>query len=240
MTTRAHTNAARIAGVLFLIATASYVAASKLTQQQLLRPESLASFHPDRPIAVAAALLVLVDAIVVVSIALVLFPMLRRWSESLSLGYIAFRIMEALLLVVGALGPLSLLGLSPAHLRAGDPVALSLGTLATQGNYWAYQLAMTCVGVGGVMLCFLLHRSRLVPRWLAVLGLMGYPLLATGAVLDMLGQMDTLHGTGMLLLMPGGLFELILPFWLIIKGFSPMAIFSEELSGSHARMNALP
>jgi len=220
MTTQANTKAARLAGVLFLLATASYVTASKLTLPILAGPQALATFHPDRIRAVSGALLVLVDAAAVVGIALALFPTLKRWSESLSLGYVAFRIMEALLLVVGALGPLSMLGLTPAQLVAGDPVARSLGTLAVQGNYWAYQLAMTCVGVGGVMLCSLLYRSRVVPRWIAALGLVGYPLLAMGAVQDMLGQVDTLHGTGMLLLMPGGLFELILPVWLIVKGFN--------------------
>jgi hypothetical protein len=66
----------------------------------------------------------------------------------------------------------------------------------------------------------LLYRSKLVPRPLAVLGLIGYPVLLAGAVLAMFGVIDVTQGAGMLAMLPGGLFELILPIWLLAKGFS--------------------
>jgi hypothetical protein len=66
----------------------------------------------------------------------------------------------------------------------------------------------------------MLLRTRLVPRAFSVLGLIGYPVLLLAAVLDMLGIVDTVSGAGLIGLVPGGLFELLLPFWLFVKGFN--------------------
>jgi hypothetical protein len=80
-------------------------------------------------------------------------------------------------------------------------------------------------GIGGLIFSYLLYRSKLVPRLISILGLIGYALLFTGTLLDMLGHVD-LDGAGMIVLLPGGLFEIILPIWLIVKGFNPSAIAS--------------
>ena len=76
-------------------------------------------------------------------------------------------------------------------------------------------------GIGGIILCYLLFVSRLVPRPIALLGLVGYASLTIGVPLDLLGVLDMSAGAGLLLVVPGGLFELVfLPIWLIAKGFS--------------------
>src|ERR1035437_1157869 len=74
--------------------------------------------------------------------------------------------------------------------------------------------------VGGTILAVLLYRSRLVPRWIAVLGLIGYPVLFVGCILDLFGVTDVTKGAGLIAVAPGGLFELILPIWLLAKGFN--------------------
>ena len=66
----------------------------------------------------------------------------------------------------------------------------------------------------------LLYRSRLIARWIAILGVIGYPALFVGCVLDMFNVVDVAQGVGLIALLPGGLFELILPIWLIAKGFT--------------------
>lgn len=211
-----------LVGVLFLVATASYLAGSQLLASVLDAPDFLARAHPERERLVAGALLVLVDAMAVVGIAVAMFPLLRRHGEGLALGYVGFRVIEATLLLVGVLGPLSLIALSQEYLAAAAPALpqfQTLGAMAVRVNYWAYQLAMAVLGLCGLMFCYALDRARLVPRFLAVWGMVGYPLLGLGAALDMLGRVDTLHGSGMLLLAPGGLFELVLPLWLIARGF---------------------
>ena len=69
-----------------------------------------------------------------------------------------------------------------------------------------------------MFLCWLLLRTGLIPRPLAILGLIGYPILAAGTIAELFG----IH-IGLLLTIPGGLFELTLAFWLLIKGFNPQA-----------------
>ena len=75
-------------------------------------------------------------------------------------------------------------------------------------------------GLGGIVLTYLLFVSRLVPRAIALLGLVGYAALTIGVPLDLFGVLDMSAGPGLLLVVPGGLFELVfLPAWLITKGF---------------------
>ena len=76
-------------------------------------------------------------------------------------------------------------------------------------------------GIGGLVLNHLLFVSRLVPRPIAVLGLVGYGLFSLAVPLDLLGVLDMNQGTGMMVLVPGFLFEfVVLPVWLIAKGFA--------------------
>jgi hypothetical protein len=74
-------------------------------------------------------------------------------------------------------------------------------------------------GAAGLVLSSVLLTSRIVPRNLSILGLIGYPVFLVGTILSMFNLIDVTHGAGMLALVPGGLFELILPVWLFTKGF---------------------
>ena len=76
------------------------------------------------------------------------------------------------------------------------------------------------------MLAYLLYQSKLIPRSISVLGLIGGAVLLAGTSLAMLGLIDVDQGAGMLAVLPGGLFELILPIWLFVKGFNPSVIAS--------------
>jgi len=80
----------------------------------------------------------------------------------------------------------------------------------------AYQIGQATLAVGGAFLCLLLFRTRLIPRWLSAWGLIGYAIHVVGAVAEIFG----IH-VSLMLLIPGGLFELALGFWLLIKSFQP-------------------
>jgi hypothetical protein len=85
----------------------------------------------------------------------------------------------------------------------------------------AYVLAVyTVSGAAGLVLSRALLTSRIIPRSLSRLGLIGYPVFLVGTILAMFNLIDVTHGAGMLALVPGGLFELILPIWLFTKGFT--------------------
>lgn len=92
----------------------------------------------------------------------------------------------------------------------------------TNHAYWnEYVLAVYAVsGVAGLVLSSALLTSRIVPRKLSMLGVIGYPVFLLGSVLAMFNLINVTHGAGMLALVIGGLFELILPIWLFTKGFT--------------------
>lgn len=83
--------------------------------------------------------------------------------------------------------------------------------------------------VGGLILNYLFYISRMIPRPISILGFVGYGLLALVVPLDFLGVVDADHGAGLAMLMPGGLYEfLVLPVWLIAKGFRPPLVRTPE------------
>ena len=81
-------------------------------------------------------------------------------------------------------------------------------------------------GLGALIFYSVLYQSNLIPRWLSVLGLIGYTMLSIGVLLDLFGYFYMNTDAGMLLYTPGGLFELFLPIWLFIKGFNSSTIAS--------------
>src|SRR5918998_854301 len=83
--------------------------------------------------------------------------------------------------------------------------------------------AAIALGLGSIPFCYLLYRTRLIPRWMAVLGLIGYAALLIGGLLELFGlNLSMIHFA------PGGLFELILPIWLIVKGFNESVIPADD------------
>ncbi|GAH92205.1 unnamed protein product, partial [marine sediment metagenome] len=93
-------------------------------------------------------------------------------------------------------------------------------------RHWVWRLVYIINGVASLMLAYLLYQSKLIPRSISVLGLIGGAVLLAGTSLAMFGLIDVDQGAGMLVVLPGGLFELILPIWLIVKGFNSSAIDS--------------
>ncbi|MCY4728237.1 DUF4386 domain-containing protein [Nocardioides sp. STR2] len=153
---------------------------------------------PDRAPLILGVALMMCSGLAVVGIGLLMYPVLRDVSPSLAGWYPGLRITECL-------------------------VSATCGIyLATQSHVVPNHLLWVYVptGIGGIILTYLLLIGRLVPRAIAVLGLVGYVSLTIGVPLDLLGVLDMGAGAGLLLLVPGGLFEaLFLPAWLIGKGF---------------------
>ena len=104
-------------------------------------------------------------------------------------------------------------------------VAVGVYFLTSHAQWDAYVLAVYVVsGAAGLVLSSALRTARIVPRTLSMLGLIGYPVFLVGSILAMFDLINVTHGAGMLALVPGGLFELVLPMWLFTKGFTPHQI----------------
>ena len=143
-------------------------------------------------------LLTMCSGLAVVGIGLLLYQVLKHVDRRLAIWYPALRIVE---LAVSAALSVYLL----AQLEAFP-----------HNHLWVY----IPTGIGGLVLTYLLYVSRLVPRPIAALGFVGYSCLLLGVPLTLLGVLDMGTGAGLVLLAPGGLFELaFLPIWLIAKGF---------------------
>ena len=224
------TTTARIVGSLMLTATVTYMLGSGLLASILNAPEYLLHVYPTSARLVLGVLLQFVDAAAVAAIGIILFPILRKHSQSIALGYAGTRIIECLLLLVAGISSLLLIALSQAYVQAGAPDASyfqSLGTVLVAHSELTFQVAMIALGLGSMPFCYLLYRSRLIPRAMSVLGFIGYAALFLGGLLELFGL--NLH---MLQYLPGGIFELILPIWLIAKGFNASAIVAESAEGA--------
>ncbi len=224
---------ASIVGVLFLVATVAFIMAETLIKGVLDRPDYLVGASQDAGTLTAGALLAFIDGLAVVAIAVLMFPLLRRTHEPLALGYVGLRVAELGVVLLYMASALLVIALG-AGLRDGTvdaSASQSLGPVLKAWHDVAIVLVYLFTAVAGASIAFLLYRSRLIPRPLAVLGLIGYPVLLAGAVLDMFGLTDVTQGAGMLAVVPGGLFELILPIWLLTKGFSHPVVTEVESSG---------
>jgi hypothetical protein len=143
-------------------------------------------------------LLMMCSGIAVVAIGLLMYQVLKTVNQRLAFWYPVLRIVEFTVSTACGVYLLTQLQVVPNHLL------------------WVY----IPTGIGGLILTYLLVVSRLVPRPIAVLGLVGYAALSVGVPLDLLGVLDMNEGPGLALLVPGGLFEVVLmPIWLIAKGF---------------------
>lgn len=208
-------------GLLFLTATAAFIFADAIVSGILGQPNFLAEASSQTAMLATGALLLFAQ-FGVVGIAVLLFPLLKSHGESLALGHVAFRATELAASLFYLAVPLLAIEIG-AGLRDGTidmSASASLGAILSAQHSVAILMIYIATGAAGICMTTLLYRSRLIPRWLAVLGLFTYPILLTGSVLDMFNVISVTQGIGMVVLVPGAVFELVLPIWLIVKGFN--------------------
>ncbi|HYI65655.1 MAG TPA: DUF4386 domain-containing protein [Candidatus Limnocylindrales bacterium] len=209
---------ARVVGVLFLAAFFAYGGGSAVLATVLDAPNYLSNLAANTGQLRIGALLMLVNSLVVAAIGVLMLRIARPHGEVIAFGYLAARLVEAVVLAVGVVFLLLQIPLGREAAEAGAAGAPSLqvlSSLSIQGNDSAYQVAMIALGLGSVPFWYLFYRSGLVPRFLAAWGIVGYAIFASGAVLEILGL-----EVGLILSVPAGLFEASIGIWLIVKGFS--------------------
>ena len=158
--------------------------------------------------------------------AVALFPVLKRQNEVLALGYVTARIVESGFIAVGLL---SLLALGTLRVTAAgtDPQMLVLvGRALVAIHDWTFRLGPGfVVGVGnGLILGYLMYVTRLVPRAMSVLGLVGGPLICISGALVLFGVIAPGSAPQAIATIPEFFWELSLGVWLTVKGFNPSAV----------------
>jgi hypothetical protein len=203
---------ATIIGVLFIIGTAAGVLSALVTGPILGAHDYLAQVaaHPSQM--AVGALLVLTMVFSLSMLPVVFYPVGRRYSEVLALGYVVFRgALEAIAPIAGVVGWLMLVSLSKQP--AGTAGALAEFVQLSHGVLWD-KFAAIPFSLGALMFYYVLYTSRLVPRWLSVWGLVGAVLYIGAPLMQMFGMpFDYLMG-------PLALQEMVMAVWLIARGFS--------------------
>ena len=213
---------ARVVGVVYLAGFVVGIAGNTLILSILGAPNHLSTVSANSMKLAIGAILWLMAVAGDAAHGVLMFPVLKQHSERMALGYLAARIVDAVFIAVMVLFLLLQIPLGSEYVKATAPNAFylqALSIVSVQASQFAYQIAMSALGLGGVILCHTLYRAKLVPRLVAVWGLVGYAIIFCGMVSEVMGS-----GLGLVSSIPGGLWEVFMGVWLIAKGFNPSPI----------------
>src|ERR1700712_4783613 len=166
-----------------------------------------------------------------VATALALYPVVKRQNQSLALGFVTSRLLEASMIIVGVVSLLTVVTLKhdSAGATGADAAALvTTGKSLVAFHNWTFVLGQSLMpGVNALLLGSLLYRSRLVPRIIPTVGLIGAPLLLVSVAATIFGLWGQTSAVGLIAGFLVALWELSLGLWLVVKGFTPSALTSD-------------
>ena len=218
-------------GFLFIIATVAGVLSVAFLGAVLADPDYLVNFAANGGQVIAGAILDLVGAGAFVTLAIVIFPVLKKHNENMALSYVVARSFEAVPFIIANLCLLSLLALSQEYISMAAADAANFLPAGT-GLRAVYDFAQLLgprilASLAALPFYIALYQSKLLPRWISVWGLIGVPLYFASGLLGMIGLVDPSSTLSILLFIPAALLEMVLAVWLIVKGFNSPAIASE-------------
>jgi hypothetical protein len=178
-------------------------------------------------------------ALASIGTAVTLYPVVKRQNEGAALGFVAARVLEAAMIFTGAVSLLSLVTLRQDLGGTAGAAGANAAALVTTGAShvaiynWTFLLSQTLMpGINALLLGSLKYWSRLVPRIIPVMGLIGGPLLIIAVFATLLGQHSSVAGLAALPVIPVAAWEFSLGVWLVVKGFKPSPITAEMTAAS--------
>lgn len=217
-TVKATRKIAMAAGVLYLL---TFVSIPTLSLYSSIHdPNYIIGPGPDTAVIIGGILEIIV-ALAGIGTAIVLYPILKKQNESFALGLVAARILESSTIFVGVAFILSLVTLRQSG--GGADALITSHTLITLYDRIFLLGQSFMPAVCDLLLGYLLYKSRLVPKALALIGIVGAPLLVAGYIAIMFGLIDRIAPLTALSAVPVALFEFSLGIWLVVKGFNPAA-----------------
>jgi hypothetical protein len=214
---------ARAGGIAYLITFAASIPAVLLLAPILNDPSFIVSGTADTQVAFGA-LLDVVNAIACIATAVAVYPVVRRQNESLALGFVTSRLMEAAIIMIGVV---SLLAVVTMHQQVAGTAGAGGDSLETTGQAlvavrdWTFNFGPNvCAGINALLFGTLLYKSRLVPRIIPTLGLIGAPFILAASVLAVFGVAEV--GSAWFFgVIPVAIWELSVGTWMTFKGFRP-------------------
>jgi hypothetical protein len=228
-----HRKAAFVAGLLYLI---TYLAIPTIVLYGpvLSDPAFIVNSGSDTGV-LWGTVLELVVAFAIVGTGVVLFPVLRHQNEAVALGFVTSRLFEAGVITVGIL---SLLSIVTLHQGFGANPGADEGSLLIAGGSlvaihdWSFLIGQTLLpGINAMLLGSLFYQSRLVPRVIPLLGLIGGPLLISSAIGQVIGVNEQYSAWSAIAVLPIFLWELLLGLWLVFKGFRASPVTARDSQG---------
>ncbi|WP_342431133.1 DUF4386 domain-containing protein [Neobacillus sp. FSL H8-0543] len=233
--------AAKIVGVLFLLAAVTAVIGLILYDPILNGPDYLRKGSEQANQVVMGALMELMLVVSAVGTATTMFPLLRKYNESIALWHVCFRFLEAIIITVGVISVLSLLTLSQEYVAAGAPDPSSFhssGIILKAIHDWTFMLGpLFMLGINTVMYSYIFYKTKLVPRFISILGMTGATSVFVCSLFVMFGVFPQISLWGAILAVPVAANEMILAVWLIVKGFNDNAI--ESITAKYKRRAAI-
>lgn len=226
--TQGEQRTARVMGAWFLATFVFSIPAYFFYDPLLNHASYVVSSGDDTRVAVGALLEIML-AISGIATAVVIFPIAKRVSESIALGYIASRTVESILILVGVLSLMSVVALHQdlAEANSSGTLVDDARALLAVHDQTALLGPQFCAGLGnGILLGYLMWRSRLLPRPMVMIGLIGGPLALLAGIGVLLGAWDKTSGLPVALTAPEAIWELSLSVWLLTRGFRPSPILT--------------
>src|SRR5579872_775982 len=220
------------AGICYLTTHVTSVAALILYGPILNNVNYIIGSGPDTRVLLGAFCEVIL-AFAIIGSAVALFPVVKRQNEAVALGYVGLRTLEAGIIAIDVASLLAVVTLrqqlaGAASSDTASLVALGRGLVALHN--WTFLIGPSFTsGTNTVLIAYLMYTSRLVPRFIPVLGLIGGPLVfasVTGVLFGVYGQYSTVPAVAAV---PEFAWELTLAIYLIAKGFNPSASVMEAV-----------
>jgi hypothetical protein len=216
-----------VAGTLYLITFAASIPAVALLGPVLDNPNYVISAGADTRV-LWGCLLDVVNALAAVGTAVTLFPVVKRQNESLALGFVTTRLLEAAVIMIGVVSLLAVVTLRQDMAGAAGTDTASLvttGQSLVAVRDWTLLLGPGLMpALNALLLGSLMYRSRLVPRIIPTIGLIGAPLLLASVVATFFGFFGQFSTAALFLALPVAAWEFSLGTWMVVKGFKPAPI----------------
>jgi hypothetical protein len=222
---------------LFLVTAAASMFAAFRLDPILKRPDYLAALSPDKAAIAWGALLWSINNIGIVFIAVFMYPLLKKLNQNAAVGYLAMRIIEGSVMMFGIMATLMLIPLSAEFIKAGAPADSwyqTLGDSLVRARLLGLSaVSLPLLGLGGCIFTWQLVRHELVPRFISIVGLVGYALILCGGVAGWFGLVDPAPGSPEgIIAVPVAVFEIILlPIRLFYRGFKMPEAPQAEVPG---------
>lgn len=221
----AHRRTALVAGGLYLLTFVTSIPSLGL-YAGLDDPDFIAGAGSDAPVIWGAFLYVLC-ALAGAGTAIALYPVTKRYSQTAAIGFVASRVLESSLILVGVVSVLSVVTLRHDLAGAGTDAAslVTAGQSLVAVNHVSFFIGQSLMaGVNALLLGYVMYRSGLVPRMIPLLGLIGAPLLLASSTATIFGLYDQISPIALFTGLPVAVWEFSLGTYLVVKGFKPAPV----------------